>query len=1038
MIRRLSFCLAILSFSQICHADLYSASEALAKGDYDTATREFSRLAEQGDAKAQAHLGYMYYVGEGVPQSYEKAVEWYRRAATQGDKDAQYNLAVAHAFGEGIKQDYKAAALWYRRSAEQGHIISQYSLGISYSFGEGLKQDSKEAVKWFRKAAEQGYARAQIQLGSNYHTGDGVAQDYEQAVHWYRRAADRGDAAAQYNLGTMFRSGKGVKQDYNQALRWFRLAADQSYAAAQNELASIERAIAGAARTKSTPHLQPAPITKPPTPVATGDVVARTDDTQASKPEPVATEQKPLVTVEKSDLLTLHDNASRSAAGTETDTPVDTLPAATDSDASAPLETEASTEKNKKRGFFSSIGRLFKSKKDKETKPIETSIAESNEQDALTTGMPEAIADNEENLAVVEDYSSVQPVVDVKVSELSTSTLVETDDPVQIEKWRDLESDTVITYADTDKKKSGGFFRRLFGKKEKSPDAPSATPSATTAEVADEVAYASTQSDTTVAYATEIAPPTDDPTPLDIPEPATESSIAAQPANEWGQVDPNLDSTDMPATVTPETNISEQPADKSSLVTDKKQKRGFFRRLFGKKKDSPEVTTESEVIAAVEPDKRPMEDAETSEQTAVTYQPDPVKQEAAFSALDKRDYDEAFVLLHELAVKGDASAQYQLGSLYYQGLGIMQDYTEAHNWYRRAAEQGNISAQYSLGNMFLMGEGVAQDDVQAGYWYEKAAEQGHVSARHNLDNIKRVAKNKLEYESEQNVIAADDVQQQHTLSPEDNVTDSEAGKEKPRVGFFKRLFGKKDKRASDNTDGHSSQEQAAETVAVGPDTDVKEPAPATAESIGPTPSQEQAATSPEAKPETKKKGFFKRLFGRKDKPQTAEPVEQTAEEHSNNVDETVTDNSTARSDYERGQSYSFGDGIEKDPGAAFKWFMKAAEQSYAPAQYKVGIAYAYGEGIEKDPYEAAIWYRKAAKQGYAIAQRNLGVMYMNGDGINQDKPLALAWYGILAENGNVMDIRRRDMLEKQLTESELQQAVLLKDKLTIAVNSNKN
>jgi len=118
--------------------------------------------------------------------------------------------------------------------------------------------------------------------------------------------------------------------------------------------------------------------------------------------------------------------------------------------------------------------------------------------------------------------------------------------------------------------------------------------------------------------------------------------------------------------------------------------------------------------------------------------------------------------------------------------------------------------------------------------------------------------------------------------------------------------------------------------------------------------------------------------------------------------------------------------------------MKAAEQSYAPAQYKVGIAYAYGEGIEKDPYEAAIWYRKAAKQGYAIAQRNLGVMYMNGDGINQDKPLALAWYGILAENGNVMDIRRRDMLEKQLTESELQQAVLLKDKLTIAVNSNKN
>jgi len=65
MIKQLTLSLVILSLPIIVNADLFSASEALARGDYDTAAKEFERLAEQGDAKAQAHLGYMYYVGEG-------------------------------------------------------------------------------------------------------------------------------------------------------------------------------------------------------------------------------------------------------------------------------------------------------------------------------------------------------------------------------------------------------------------------------------------------------------------------------------------------------------------------------------------------------------------------------------------------------------------------------------------------------------------------------------------------------------------------------------------------------------------------------------------------------------------------------------------------------------------------------------------------------------------------------------------------------------------------------------------------------------
>ena len=116
--------------------------------------------------------------------------------------------------------------------------------------------------------------------------------------------------------------------------------------------------------------------------------------------------------------------------------------------------------------------------------------------------------------------------------------------------------------------------------------------------------------------------------------------------------------------------------------------------------------------------------------------------ETARQALDSGDYDSAYNSFYDLATSGDASAQYQLGLLYYQGLGIRQDYNEASHWYRVAGEQGNADAQYSLGNMYLMGEGVNQDDSEAIAWYEKAAAQGHVAAEHNVSNLRRITSTK--------------------------------------------------------------------------------------------------------------------------------------------------------------------------------------------------------------------------------------------------------------------------------------------------------
>ena len=100
-------------------ADYLTGLTAYRGGDYATALRELTSLAEQGDAVAQYNLGVLYRDGQGVPQDYKTAVKWTRLAAEQGDADAQYNLGSMYRKGQGVLQDYKTARKWYRLSAEQ-------------------------------------------------------------------------------------------------------------------------------------------------------------------------------------------------------------------------------------------------------------------------------------------------------------------------------------------------------------------------------------------------------------------------------------------------------------------------------------------------------------------------------------------------------------------------------------------------------------------------------------------------------------------------------------------------------------------------------------------------------------------------------------------------------------------------------------------------------------------------------------------------------------------------------------------------------
>ena len=535
---RCSIPILILGFvlSTPLQADITAAHAALTSGNYQSALTEFTRLAKNGDARAQSYLGYMYYAGDGVDRDYSQAVQWYRKAAAQGDRDAEYNLAVAYAFGNGVDQDYAEAVKWYRKAAGQDLAAAQYSLGLSYARGEGVAQNIDTARQWFRKAADQGDADA---------------------------------VSALQSLG-----GKKTGQDAaNGLLAMDDIQPELPGARTPDRDKPAKSAQAGAA-TQAAPDTGQKPATS-------GHALANTGKpaTQAEVEEEVTPDFKSL------------DNSTSSAGmgnGLGDTDNAKALGGSSDLDTDTDLGGQGGL--NGSTGLHSNSG---------------------------LTG-----------------NAGLQGTAGGSGGPGKSSSLK--------------------------KEGAGSFLKRLFGPKQAGGKADSN---------ADNVA----------------GPAQNQP-----PAAAADNGSAA---------------------------AREQTAGAATNAGTDEHHRGFLSRLFG-------------AGAAGK--------GEAAAQSAPKPAADPAVYQRGMKELQGKNYRDAAATFHEAATQGDARAQFRLGTLFYQGLGVSRNYSEAARWYQRAAKNGNADAQYSLGNMYLMGEGVKQDDHQAAYWYKKAADQGHAGASENLDNLKRI------------------------------------------------------------------------------------------------------------------------------------------------------------------------------------------------------------------------------------------------------------------------------------------------------------
>jgi TPR repeat protein len=90
------------------------------------------------------------------------------------------------------------------------------------------------------------------------------------------------------------------------------------------------------------------------------------------------------------------------------------------------------------------------------------------------------------------------------------------------------------------------------------------------------------------------------------------------------------------------------------------------------------------------------------------------------------------------AQAGNAKAQYDLASDYYNGTGVIKDPMQGLLWLRRSADHGYVWAEKAIGVMYREGDpktGIRKNPHEAARWFRKAARQQNDLAKNALTQM---------------------------------------------------------------------------------------------------------------------------------------------------------------------------------------------------------------------------------------------------------------------------------------------------------------
>lgn len=181
--------------------------------------------------------------------------------------------------------------------------------------------------------------------------------------------------------------------------------------------------------------------------------------------------------------------------------------------------------------------------------------------------------------------------------------------------------------------------------------------------------------------------------------------------------------------------------EKRTTAGGKPEKRGFFKRWFGRDKKAAEVrespvkpppAAQAPVSAPAETRKKGFfgrlfgKDEEQKQDTAGVQQAPGAKSGGAETTAQTGAQRPA-----PLSNSG-AVSNYELGMAYALGNTLEQDYAKAFEHFTRSAQEGYAPAQYRLGVAYANGDGTGKNPNRAIEWYEKSAGQGYASAQRSL------------------------------------------------------------------------------------------------------------------------------------------------------------------------------------------------------------------------------------------------------------------------------------------------------------------
>ncbi len=339
--------------------------------------------------------------------------------------------------------------------------------------------------------------------------------------------------------------------------------------------------------------------------------------------------------------------------------------------------------------------------------------------------------------------------------------------------------------------------------------------------------------------------------------------------------------------------------------------------------------------------------------------------------------------LRSKAESGDASAQYNLGYSYDNGLhGLTKDAKQAVIWYRKSADQGNAGAQNHLGAMYDSGlGGLPQDSSQAMYWYKKSADQDDPFSQYSLGAM---------YEQGRGV-------------PKDPVQ---------AAYWYNRAATNFPKLAEKDT--HAML--AMGSLYFYGDGGLPKDAAKAAEWY------RKAADGGYAMGQARLGMMYRNGLGvTKDEAQARSLFEKSAAQGDSFGERLLAD------------MYLYGQGgLAKDTPQAISWLRKAADQDDTSAQTTLASLYENGTGVPQDEAQAVSWYLRAVEHGNRGALNSVAWLYVTSTDPNVRSPQKALEFARKAVDADPRDFVLDTLAESYFATGNFQKAIETEQKAVVA------